>query len=82
MRDNLTADRYANTVRQQRSTFSGTFLLVEGRSDKIFYGRFVDSDLCHFLVTEGKDNALRALSSLEKSGYNGILAIVDATSID
>jgi Protein of unknown function (DUF4435) len=78
MRENLTADRYANTVRQQRSTFSGTFLLVEGRSDKIFFERFVNTDLCHFLVTEGKDNAIKALNSIEKSGYTGILVIIDA----
>jgi Protein of unknown function (DUF4435) len=78
MRENLTIDRYANTVRQQRSTFSGTFLLVEGRSDKIFYSNFIDNVLCRFLVTDGKDNAMKTLNSLEKSGYTGVLAIVDA----
>jgi hypothetical protein len=78
MRENLTVDRYANTVRQQRSTFSGTFLLVEGRSDKVFYSNFVDNVFCRFLVTDGKDNAMTTLNSLEKSGYTGILAIVDA----
>jgi Protein of unknown function (DUF4435) len=78
MRENLTADRYANTVRQQRSTFSGTFLLVEGRSDKIFYSNFVDDALCRFVVTDGKDNAISTLNTLEESSYIGVLAIVDA----
>ncbi len=78
MRENLTADRYANTVRQQRSTFSGTFLLVEGRTDKIFYGNFVDNTHCRFVVTDGKDNAITTINSLGKSSHIGVLAIVDA----
>jgi hypothetical protein len=42
MREHLSVHRDANAIRLQRSTFSGTFLLVEGSSDRIFYERFVD----------------------------------------
>jgi Protein of unknown function (DUF4435) len=78
MRENLTADRYVNTIQQQRSTFAGTFLLVEGRSDKIAYGNSVDNVFCQFVVTGGKENVIKVLNSLEKFGCNGVLAIVDA----
>jgi len=42
MREFITVDREANAIRLQRSAFKGTFLLVEGSSDKIFYQLFVD----------------------------------------
>lgn len=82
MRDLLTVDRVANQIRLLRSNFSGTFLLVEGRSDKIFYERFVDKTLCELIVTSGKPSskqrAIEILNILEKSSFQGILAIVDA----
>ncbi len=82
MREFLTVDRVANKIRQLRETYSGSFLLVEGSSDKVFYERFVDKLACHLEITAGKPSskqcAIEILAILEKSNFQGVLAIVDA----
>jgi hypothetical protein len=82
MRDHLSVDRDANAIRLRRSTFSGTFLLVEGSSDRIFYERFVERTVCTLISISGKPSSklriITVLSILESSGFQGVLAIVDA----
>jgi hypothetical protein len=82
MRDYLSVDRDANAIRLRRSTFSGTFLLVEGSSDRIFYERFVDKVACASISISGKPSSklrvIAVLSTLEKSNFQGVLAVVDA----
>ncbi|MGK7905278.1 MAG: DUF4435 domain-containing protein [Hormoscilla sp.] len=82
MRKFLSDDRDANKIRFLRSTFPGTFLLVEGSSDKIFYQRFVDKDACQLVCVSGKPSSklriISVLKILEKSSFQGVLAIVDA----
>ncbi|MCC5635924.1 DUF4435 domain-containing protein [Nostoc sp. CHAB 5844] len=82
MREFLTVDRVANYIRLRRSTFTGTFLLVAGSSDKIFYQRLVDELACELVDTSGKpssrQNAINILEILEKSNFQGVLAVVDA----
>jgi hypothetical protein len=57
VRDFLTVDRVANQIRLRRSTYTGTFLLVEGSSDKTFYKRFVDQLVCELVETSGKPSS-------------------------
>jgi len=82
VREFLSDDRDANKIRLLRSTFSGTFLLVEGSSDKIFYQRFVDKHACELVCVSGKPSSklrvIAVLEILEKSSFQGVLAIVDA----
>jgi len=82
VRDFLTVDRVANQIRLRRSTYTGTFLLVEGSSDKTFYQRFVDQLVCELVETSGKPSskqrAIDILKILEQSNFQGVLAIVDA----
>ncbi|QLE59099.1 DUF4435 domain-containing protein [Nostoc sp. TCL26-01] len=82
MRDYLSVDREANAIRLRRSTFLGTFLLVEGSSDKIFYERFVDKLACALVSVSGKPSSklrvIEVLNILERSNFQGVLAIVDA----
>jgi hypothetical protein len=82
MREYLSVDRDANAIRMRRSTFSGTFLLVEGSSDKSFYERFTDRATCDLVIVSGKpsskDRVIEVLDVLQKSNFHGILAIVDA----
>lgn len=77
-----TVEAMAGSVRLQRDNHKGAFLLVEGRSDKKFYERFVDKKACIVNSTEGKPssklNAISVLAILEKSDFEGVLAIVDA----
>jgi len=78
----LTVDRDANQIRLRRSTYIGTFLLVEGSSDKTFYKRFVDQLDCELVETSGKPSskqrAIEIFKILEQSNFQGVLAIVDA----
>lgn len=82
MREYLSSDRDANAIRLRRSTFSGTFLLVEGSSDKIFYERFIYKAACQIVTISGKPSSkllvIAVLEILEKSSFQGVLAIVDA----
>ncbi|MDX2214075.1 MAG: DUF4435 domain-containing protein [Oculatellaceae cyanobacterium bins.114] len=82
MRDLLSVDRDANQIRLRRSLYKGTFLLVEGNSDKTFYGRFVDPLACELVSVSGKPSSklrvIAVLRILENSSFQGILAIVDS----
>ncbi|VXD17768.1 conserved hypothetical protein [Planktothrix serta PCC 8927] len=82
MREYLSPDRHANAIRLRRSTFSGTFLLVEGRTDQTFYERFIDKKNCELMSISGKPSSklliIDVLGILEKDNFDGILAIVDA----
>jgi hypothetical protein len=82
MIDDISVAREAGAIRLQRSTFSGSFLLVEGSSDKNFYGRFVDPLACKLVTASGKPSSklrvIEILSILETDNFQGVLAIVDA----
>jgi len=74
----VTPDRIANQVRMRRSSHKGSFLIVEGRSDKLVYERFIDGTNCEFSIASGKDNAVAAIRILEQDNFAGVLAIIDA----
>jgi Protein of unknown function (DUF4435) len=84
MKDIINANYKANEIKMLRSTFSGTFLLVEGNSDDTFYKNFVDRSTCRLRVTGGKQRAIDILQILNNetspngSKFAGILAIIDA----
>jgi len=66
MREYISVDREANAIRLRRSTFLGSFLLVEGSSDIIFYERFVDNKACELVSISGKPSSkLRVIAVLE-----------------
>jgi len=62
----------------RRSSHKGSFLIVEGRSDKLVYERFIDGTNCEFSIASGKDNAVAAIRILEQDNFAGVLAIIDA----
>jgi len=82
MRDFITVDREVTAIRLRRTSFSGSFLLVEGGTDKNFYERFIDKVACQVVTTSGKPSskqrASEVLEILNKEDFQGILAIVDA----
>jgi Protein of unknown function (DUF4435) len=84
MKDIINANYKANEIKMLRSTFSGTFLLVEGNSDDTFYKNLVDRSTCRLRVTGGKQRAIDILQILNNetspngSKFAGILAIIDA----
>jgi hypothetical protein len=78
MREFITPDRIANQIRMRRSSHKGSFLIVEGRNDKLVYERFIDRTNCEFSIASGKENAVAAIRILEQDNFAGVLAIVDA----
>lgn len=78
MRECLTDDRIANKIRLRREISSSTFLLVEGSSDKVFYERFIDKEVCELEIAAGKIRVINVLDILDKSMFSGVLGIVDA----
>jgi len=78
MREFITPDRIANQIRMRRSSHKGSFLIVEGRNDKLVYDRFIDDTKCEFSIASGKENAVAAIRILEQDNFAGVFAIVDA----
>lgn len=61
-----------------RSLHKGTFIIVEGDTDKRVFDRFADTLHCQIIPAYGKDNTVTVLEILEKDTFKGILAITDA----
>jgi hypothetical protein len=80
MKEHLTPARDASAILMRRDTFSGSFLFVEGSSDKVFYERFVDERECTVITNTipGKTRVIEVLTILEGEEFPGVLAIVDA----
>lgn len=82
MQEYLTVDRIVNTIRLQKMTFTGSFLLVEGDSDKKVYQNCVDESNCRFQICKGKPSSkkrvIKVLDILNKDNIEGIIGIVDA----
>ncbi|WP_440953162.1 DUF4435 domain-containing protein [Methanococcoides sp. FTZ1] len=78
MKKYLTADDIANSARMMRTQYRGTIMIIEGSTDMRLYKRFVDDRKCRLIPANGKENAIKVVEILERSGFEGILTIVDA----
>jgi 5S rRNA maturation endonuclease (ribonuclease M5) len=78
MREQITPDRIANSIRLLRSDHEGVFLIVEGHSDKLIYERLVNKQEVRITIASGKNNAIKALSILEKENFCRVFAVIDA----
>ncbi|EKO3803431.1 DUF4435 domain-containing protein [Vibrio harveyi] len=76
----ITPQRIANSI-QQDNTFTGHYLLVEGRKDITLFNKFVDHDNCRLKPTFGKYKQREVYEILEKRGFKNKLAIRDADFI-
>lgn len=79
--DYIDAGYLLSEIQLLRDDHQGTFLLVEGPSDEVFYERFVDKVHCKIVISNGKANALEALtllSTVKGASAEGCLAIVDS----
>ena len=68
----------ANEIRLKRQIHAGTFLVVEGRDDRLFMQQFASSEKCQIEVAQGKDNVLEVIRILNEAGFPGVLGLVDA----
>lgn len=73
-----TSSELANEIRMRRSQFSGTFLIVEGRDDRLFMAGFVSKSTCSIEVADGKHNVCNVIDILERDNFAGVLGIIDA----
>jgi len=78
MKDHITPQSIANTIRMMRPAFKGAIMVVEGDSDARLYGKFIDNDACRIVPSFGKSNALIALGMLGSEGLDGIIFILDS----
>ena len=78
MRSYVTSHDIANEIRMTRSAHQGSFLIVEGSTDKTVYSQFINSTNCKIIPAHNKENAVQAIKILEDDGFSGALAIVDA----
>lgn len=78
MREQITPDRIANSIRLLRSDHEGVFSIVEGHSDKLIYERLVNKQEVRITIASGKNNAIKALSILEKENFCRVFAVIDA----
>jgi hypothetical protein len=68
----------ANEIRLKRSQHKGSFLVVEGRDDRLFCERFIDTSTCNIVVAENKENVCEVIRILDDDHFLGALGMVDA----
>jgi hypothetical protein len=78
MKEYISSDSIANTIRMLRTQHSGSFLIAEGDTDSRVWKNLVDSTKCCVENAYNKDKAVKVLNILEKENFAGVLAIVDA----
>lgn len=78
MREHLTGDILANSVRMERQQYAGSFLVVEGTTDAAFFRAYIDGEACRIIVADDKAKALEILEILNSDSFDGAVAIVDA----
>lgn len=78
MKEYISSDSIANTIRMLRTQHTGSFLIAEGDTDSRVWKNLVDSTKCCVENAYNKDKAVEVLNILEKENFAGVLAIVDA----
>jgi Protein of unknown function (DUF4435) len=68
----------ANEVRLRRSQHMWSFVIIEGRNDRLFYERFFDLQQCKLVVADGKEKVCEVVRILDADNFHGVLGIVDA----
>lgn len=68
----------ANEIRMTRSQYSGAFLIVEGRDDRLFMASFISQSTCTIRVAQGKQNVCAVIDILDKDNFSGVLGLIDA----
>ena len=61
-----------------RTQFSGSFLKVEGRDDRLFMVRFIALETCEIRVAYGKQNVCDVIDILDEDLFSGALGVIDA----
>ena len=68
----------ANAIRLKRQEHEESFLVVEGRDDRLFFEQFVNRQYCWVIVADGKQNVADVVYILEADGFPGVAGVIDA----
>ena len=68
----------ANAIRLKRQEHEESFLVVEGRDDRLFFEQFVNRQYCLVIVADGKQNVADVVGILEADGFPGVAGVTDA----
>lgn len=60
----LTSHDICNEMSMMRTTFKGTFLVVEGASDGRLYTKFIDNDSVRIMIAHSKNNVMGSVSEM------------------
>ena len=64
-------------IRMRRSSHPGSFLIVEGKDDELFW-KLRCHDSCRLIVGGGKNNVLSGVQRLDDIQFKGALGVVDS----
>lgn len=62
----------------ERQIHKGSFILVEGETDELRIGKFIDKCSCSIIIAFGKSNIIQAIELLLDDGIPGCLGMMDA----
>ena len=68
----------ANQIRLQRSQYTGPFIVVEGRDDRLFLKQFIKTQSKKIVVAETKVHVCETVRILYENNFGGVVGLVDA----
>ncbi|WLF96470.1 DUF4435 domain-containing protein [Brucella intermedia] len=74
----MTADDIAEEIRMERMVHSGSFLLVEGKTDVDRLSDFIDGEACSIVNCWGRRKAINALRKMTGRKRSGVVVMIDA----
>lgn len=77
MKEHLTPDRIANSI-MQKSSFKGTYLIVEGNSDYTLFKKFTSEEFCCIEIAFGNMNVIEVVDELKSRGYYDAIGLIDS----
>lgn len=77
MREYITPSRIANSI-AQKTSFKGTYLIVEGNSDYTFYRKFTSEQFCSIEIAFGNSNVIDVIEELHIRGFTDVIGLIDS----
>lgn len=78
MMGTLTASDISNEISMMRSSYKGTFLIVEGPTDSRLYSKFIDTDNVRIMVAHSKNNVVQSVNECRNRRKDGkVIGFVD-----
>jgi hypothetical protein len=77
LQDYITPSRIANSI-LQKTSFKGSYIIVEGKIDHTLYKKFLDEEFCNVEIAFGNSNVIDIVQELNKQGFKSVFGIIDA----